>query len=103
MNRLGVIDNVIMASQKGATVKIICPLSEENSNITRKIAEKAPRTSVLNGNNSPYGMYIVDSEKFLKADVKVPLAETFSEAIGFCIYSNSKISVESFRSIFDLL
>ena len=103
MNRLGVIDNVIMASQKGAAVKIICPLSEENSNITRKIAEKAPRTSVLNGNNSPYGMYIVDSEKFLKADVKVPLAETFSEAIGFCIYSNSKISVESFRSIFDLL
>ena len=39
----------------------------------------------------------------MKADVKVPLAETFSEAIGFCIYSNSKISVESFRSIFDLL
>ena len=45
----------------------------------------------------------MDGEKFLKAEVREPDAETFSEAIGFCVYSNSKLSVNSFRSIFELL
>jgi two-component system sensor histidine kinase VicK len=103
VDRLGVIDHVIAASQRGATIKIICPLSEENSKVTTKINERASAVRVLNGNDTPYGMYIMDGEKFLKAEVKEPDAETFSEAIGFCVYSNSKLSVDSFRSIFELL
>ena len=103
VDRLGIIDHIINASQRGATVKIICPFSEENSKITRKIDEQASAVKVLNGNNSPYGMYIIDGEKFLRAEVKEPQAETFSEAIGFAVYSNSKLSVDSFRSVFELL
>jgi signal transduction histidine kinase len=103
VDRLGLIDHVINASQRGATVKIICPLSEENSKVTRKIDEEGSGVKVLNGNNTPYGMYIIDGEKFLKAEVREAEAETFSEAIGFCVYSNSKLSVDSFRSIFELL
>jgi two-component system, OmpR family, sensor histidine kinase VicK len=103
VDRLGGIDHIINASQRGATVKIICPLSEENSRIIRKIDEQAPAVKVLNGNNSPYGMYIMDGEKFLRAEVKEPDAETFSGAIGFSVYSNSKLSVDSFRSVFELL
>ncbi|HET7147657.1 MAG TPA: HAMP domain-containing sensor histidine kinase [Candidatus Nitrosopolaris sp.] len=103
VDRLGFIDHIINASQRGATVKIICPLSEANSKITRKIEEQASTVKVLNGNNSPYGMYIIDGEKFLRAEVKEPQAETFSDAIGFAVYSNSKLSVDSFRSVFELL
>lgn len=103
VDRLGAIDHIINASQRGATVKIICPLSEENSKIVRKIDEQASAVKVLNGNNSPYGMYIIDGEKFLRAEVKEPDAETFSGAIGFSVYSNSKLSVDSFRSVFELL
>ncbi|HMH10787.1 MAG TPA: HAMP domain-containing sensor histidine kinase [Candidatus Nitrosopolaris rasttigaisensis] len=103
VDRLGAIDHIINASQRGATVKIICPLSEENSRIIRKIDEQAPAVKVLSGNNSPYGMYIMDGEKFLRAEVKEPDAETFSGAIGFSVYSNSKLSVDSFRSVFELL
>ena len=103
VDRLGAIDHIINASQRGATVKIICPLSEENSGIIRKIGEQAPAVKVLNGNNSPYGMYIMDGEKFLRAEVKETDAETFSGAIGFSVYSNSKLSVDSFRSVFELL
>jgi two-component system sensor histidine kinase VicK len=103
VDRLGVIDHIINASQRGATVKIICPFSEENSNIIRKIDEQASAVKVLNGNHSPFGMYIIDSEKFLRAEVKEPQAETFSEAIGFAVYSNSKLSVDFFRSVFELL
>src|ERR687897_431034 len=103
LDRIGIIDYTIKASQNGAIVKIICPLSDENSQIVKRISEGAPQIQVLNGNNSPYGMYIVDSERFLRAELKQPEAETFSEAIGLVVYSNRRITVDSFKSIFELL
>jgi two-component system, OmpR family, sensor histidine kinase VicK len=103
MERLGVIDYTIKASQNGAIVRMICPLSAGNSRIVKKMADSAPAIKILNGNNSPYGMYIVDGEQFIRAELKEPNAERFSEAIGFAVYSNSRRSVESFRSVFDLL
>jgi signal transduction histidine kinase len=39
MERLEVIECLIKASQNRATIKIICPLSEENSEIIRKICK----------------------------------------------------------------
>jgi two-component system, OmpR family, sensor histidine kinase VicK len=104
LERLGVIDDIIINSwQKGAIVKILCPLSKVNSEIVRKISDNAPTIEILNGNNAPYGMYIVDGKRFLRAEVREPKAENFSEAIGFAVFSNSKLSVESFKSVFDLL
>src|SRR5919199_873036 len=103
LERLGIIDDIIKCSQKGAEVRILCPLSKENSHIVKKISENAPTIAILNGNNCPYGMYIVDGERFLRAELKEPKAENLSEAIGRAVYSNSKRSVESFKSIFELL
>jgi two-component system, OmpR family, sensor histidine kinase VicK len=103
VERLGLIDYVVKASQSGATVKIICPLSEVNAEIVRRISEEAPEIQVLNGNNSPYGMYIADGEKFIRAELRNPNAEVFTESIGFMVYSNRKTSVDSFKSIFELL
>ena len=53
--------------------------------------------------DAPSGILIVDGCKFLQAEVKNPMAEQFSEAIGFAIYSNSKHNVNSFKSFFELL
>ena len=103
VERLGLIDYAVKASQSGATVKIICPLSGVNAEIVRRISERAPEIQVLNGNNSPYGMYIGDGEKFIRAELRNPNAERFSESVGFMIYSNRKTSVDSFKSIFELL
>src|SRR5215212_3049208 len=102
LERLGVIDEIIQASRKCVVVKILCPLSKENTHIVNKIYDNSTTTEILNGNKSPYGMYIVDGERFLRAEVKEPQAENFSEAIGRSVYSNSKRSVESFKSIFEL-
>ncbi|MFL6327535.1 MAG: ATP-binding protein [Nitrososphaeraceae archaeon] len=102
LERLGVIDDIIQASRKGVVVKILCPLSKENTHIVKKIYDNSTTTEILNGNKSPYGMYIVDGERFLRAEVKELQAENFSEAIGRAVYSNSKRSVESFKSIFEL-
>jgi hypothetical protein len=103
VDRLGIVDYLIKASQNAAIIKIICPLSEENSGIVKKISEHAPNINILNGKVSSHGMFIVDNEKFFRAELMEPLAETFSEAIGLSVYSNSRRSVESFKSFFDLL
>jgi two-component system, OmpR family, sensor histidine kinase VicK len=102
-DNLGTIDCLIMASQQGATINIICPLSEQNSGIVRKISKNAPRVKLLNGNSSPYGMYIIDGEKFFRAEIRQPMADKFSEAVGLAVYSNRKTTVDSFKSVFELL
>ena len=48
-------------------------------------------------------MYIVDEEKLFRVEMREPQAETFIEAIGFALYSNRKSTVESFKSVFELL
>ena len=103
LDRMGLIDYAIKASHNGATVKIICPISEANAKVVKRISERAPQIQVLNGNISPYGMYIVDNEKFLRAELRQPEAKKFSEAIGLVVYSNRRNTVDSFKSIFELL
>jgi two-component system sensor histidine kinase VicK len=103
IDRLGIIDSLLNASRNGAEVKIICSLSDENSEIQRKILENAPDIRMLDGNLSPYGMYIIDHEKFLRAELKKPKADKFSDAIGLVVYSNRRTTVDSFESVFELL
>jgi two-component system sensor histidine kinase VicK len=104
MDKLGVVDRLIRASQRGCIVKIICPLKEENSEIVKKIAEQAPDIRIMNGcSEAASGVLIADNEKFFQAEVKDPMADQFSKAIGFAIYSNSKRNVNSFKSFFELL
>jgi two-component system, OmpR family, sensor histidine kinase VicK len=103
IDRLGIIDSLLRASRNGAEVKIISPLSDENSEIQRKIIENAPDIRMLDGNISPYGMYIIDHEKFLRAELKKPKADKFSDAIGLVVYSNRRTTVDSFESVFELL
>jgi two-component system sensor histidine kinase VicK len=104
MERLGVIDSLIQASKRGAIVKIICPITEENSHIARRISEQAPEIRVMNASgDTQSGITIVDSEKLFQAEVKNPEAHKFIEAIGFAIYSNTKRNVMFFKSFFELL
>jgi two-component system sensor histidine kinase VicK len=100
-DNLGIIDKLIETSQKGATVKIICPISEQNINTVEKISRS--QVQLLDGDTSNYGMYIVDGEKFFRAELKEPMADKFSEAAGLVIYSNRKTTVDSFKSVFELL
>lgn len=67
------------------------------------MSTNAPNISILNGNNIEYGILIVDAKRFLNAELREPLATEFPSAIGFTIHSYSKPSVESFKSIFELL
>jgi two-component system, OmpR family, sensor histidine kinase VicK len=103
IDRLGIIDSLVIASQNKGVIKIICPLSKENLQIQKKIADNAPDIFILNGANSRHGLYIVDNRKFLRVELVKPEAESFSEAIGFAVYSNNERSAELFRWMFELL
>jgi signal transduction histidine kinase len=102
-DRLGIVDYLIRASNKEAAIKIICPLTEENIQIIKKISEKAPRIRILNGGDSQSGLFIINNAEFIRFEIKEVLAEDFTEAVGFIIYSNTKVSVYSSRSFFELL
>src|SRR5215208_1479440 len=101
VDRLGIIDYLINASQQknAAVIKIICLLSEENSGVLKKISEHAPNIKILHGKVSPHGMFIVDNEKFFGAEMIEPQAETFSEAIGFGLYSNSRRNAKRLQQL----
>jgi signal transduction histidine kinase len=112
VDKLGVIDCLIKASQSGATIKIICPLSEKNSRFVRKISDEAPSIQILNGSTSPAaGIFIVDGTRFSRTELgefnhndNDNEADTQSlEAARFTVYSNSRPTVDLFRSIFGLL
>jgi hypothetical protein len=89
------------AEKRGVTVKIICQLTNQNSEIAERIQNS--KIKLRNGGRSPYGMFIADNMRYFHAEVKDPEADQFTEAIGFVLYSNSRASVASFREIFELL
>ena len=101
--RLGILDYLITASKRGAVIKIITPITEENLQFTEQFCEKAPNIRILNGGASHSGLFIVDGTKFLRFELKEPKAEEFSDAIGLVLYSNSKVGAYSTRSFFELL
>jgi two-component system sensor histidine kinase VicK len=108
-DKLGIIDYLIEASvnkreaMKGATIRIICPSTAENSHIIKKIKENAPDIRILNSSGSHSGLFLVDRSKFIRFELKEPRSEEFSEAIGFVVYSNSKVGVDSSTAFFELL
>jgi two-component system, OmpR family, sensor histidine kinase VicK len=106
-HRLGILDHLIEASvKKGALIRIICPLAQENSEIVKTISEKAPDIRILNHDNatsSHSGLFLADRSKFMRFELKEPKADEFSKAIGFIVFSNNKVSIESSKSFFELL
>jgi two-component system, OmpR family, sensor histidine kinase VicK len=120
IDRLGLIDHLIDkcnnkindkenkgdGEENAFQAKIICPLSDANLNIVNRILQNISPSNnirIVNGNNSSFGIIIVDNKKFLKAELREPEAEQFSEAIGLSFYSNSNPSVESYKLLFELL
>jgi signal transduction histidine kinase len=102
--KLGVLDYIIKASsQKHAAIKIICPLNEDNLEIVKQISQQAPDIKILNGGSSQSGLFVADQKEYLRFDLKDPKAADFTQAIEFIVHSNSKSSVASSKSMFELI
>lgn len=70
MDRLGIIDTLVVASKGGVSVKIICPITEQNSNLVKRTSEKAPELKIHSSEGLPYDMFIADGSKYFSAELK---------------------------------
>jgi signal transduction histidine kinase len=104
LEKIGAIDHIVNAAlSKRAKIRLVCPNAEGESDIIKKIKENAPEIEIVNGNNSTSVMFIVDNTKFLRAELAKEYSENFADSIGFTVYSNTRQSVDSFKTFFDLL
>lgn len=102
MKKLGVLDALQKASLEGVDVRLICPVTDANSEILERLREQS-QIKFVKGNESQSGIIIIDSSHFISAELINPTSDTFSEAIGIVLYSNSKRSTNMLRSFFNSL
>ncbi len=102
MEKLGVLDILQKASLRGVTVRVICPDTGANSEIVERLGVKS-QIKLVKGTESQSGIMIIDSSRFISAELVNPTLETFSEAVGITLYSNSKRSTSMLRSFFNSL
>ena len=103
---LGIIDKLIQGCEKrGAEVRILCPHDESNSQLVGSIQNGPKRVTIL-----PYQKYsfssillIVNSNEFIQVELRNPASEESESGLGFAVHSNSKPSVETFKTFFDVL
>ncbi len=102
IKKLGVLDALQKASLQGVNVRLIGPVTDANSEIIERLRIES-QIKFVKGNESQSGIMIIDSSRFISAELVNPASETFSEAIGIAIYSNSKRSASMLRSFFNSL
>ena len=102
MKKLGVLDTLQKASLQGVNVRLICPVTDANSEIVERLGVES-QIKFLKGNESQSGIMIIDSSRFISAELVNPTSDTFSEAIGIALYSNSKRSTNMLCSFFNSL
>ena len=103
---LGILSSLAEASMNNnaVVVKIICPLNESNENVLDWLMKKAPAMQILPApNTSESRILIVDGQKLLRVELRISDEVNFPNTIGFAMYSNSRSTINSFRSFFELL
>jgi signal transduction histidine kinase len=104
--KLGVLDHLLQASKNkhSQDIRIICSIDDDNAQIIKRLYEEAPNIKILNNRiNLPTKLFIVNDDTLFRAELRDPEADTFSKAFGFATYSNTKPTVEAFKSLFELL
>ena len=102
--KLGMLDHLIHAANSyGAEIRVISPITEENSKLAREIMNQAPNMQILAGPVSTAGLFIQNEDRYFIAEDKDSNAAGASEATSRIIYSNSKNGVKSFKSFFETL
>ncbi len=84
-------------------VKIICPIDDSNKDVLEWLMKKAPAIQVFQSASFESTILIVDGRKLFRAELRESDANNFPNAIGFILYTNSRPTVNSFRSFFELL
>jgi two-component system, OmpR family, sensor histidine kinase VicK len=103
---LGIIDYLIQASRNkdARDIRIICSINDNNAQIVKRLYEEAPNIGILNTTtNLATKVFVVNDNTLFRAELSDPEADTFLKSLGFAIYSNSKPTVDAFKSFFELV
>jgi two-component system, OmpR family, sensor histidine kinase VicK len=104
--KLGILEYLIEASKNKDVrdIRIICSIDDNNAHIIRWLYEKTSNIKILNtATNLAIKVFIVNDAEVFRAELREPDADTFLKALGFATYSNSKPTVDAFKSFFELL
>jgi signal transduction histidine kinase len=106
--KIGIFDALEAAAARGADIRILLPTDKE---IEEKIQEmiklkkgfeiRKIKTAITTEARSK--ILIVDKREYLMVELRDNLKETFIEAVGSAIFSNSKSTVLSYVTMFDSL
>lgn len=102
---IGILHKLVdAATKRKAVVRIICPLDNKNAKIAEWLSDNGgPAIQVVNGDGSDSTVFIVDGRLLFRAELRSDEARSFPDATGYAVYSNSKPTVNSFKSFFEML
>ena len=102
---IGILHKLVdAAAKRKATIRILCPLDDKNAKIAEWLSDSGgPTIQLLNGDGSDSTILVVDGKLLFRAEYRSDQAEKFPDAIGYAVYSNSKPTVNSFKSFFEML
>ncbi len=102
---IGILHKLVdAAAKRKAVVRILCPLDDKNAKIAEWLSDSGgPTIQLLNGDGSDSTVFVVDGRLLFRAELRSDQAEKFSDATGYAVYSNSKPTVNSFKSFFEML
>ncbi|MDQ3883402.1 MAG: HAMP domain-containing histidine kinase [Thermoproteota archaeon] len=104
--KLGILEYLIRAAKNNDVhdIRIICSIDDNNIQIVKRLHEEAPNIKIINTTtNLATKLFIVNDDTILRAELRDPQTDTFSNAFGVAIYSNSKPTVDAFKSLFELV
>ena len=102
---IGILHKLVDAAVKRkAVVRILCPLDSENAKIAEWLSDKGGSAiQLLNGDGTDSTILVVDGKLLFRAEYRSDQEEKFTDAVGYAVYSNSKPTVNSFKSFFEML
>jgi two-component system sensor histidine kinase VicK len=102
---IGILHKLVdAAAKRKAVVRIICPLDKDNVKIAEWLSDTGgPTIQLVNGDGSDSTIFVVDGRLLFRAELRSDEVEKFSDATGYAVYSNSKPTVNSFKSFFEML
>jgi two-component system, OmpR family, sensor histidine kinase VicK len=102
---IGILHKLVdAAAKRKATIRILCPLDDKNAKIAEWLSDSGgPTIQLLNGDGSDSTVFVVDGRLLFRAEQRSEQAEKFPDTIGYALYSNSKPTVNSFKSFFEML
>ena len=106
--KIGIFDSLEEAAARGATIRILLPTDKEIEQKIQKMIElrkgfEIHKIKATPATEARSKILVIDRREYLMVELKDNSKETFIEAVGSAIFSNSKPTVLSYVTMFDSL